>query len=166
VDVAASTADKRAEVEAIAAQFVAAVNGWSAAGRDLNGNPGGPLLSMPSGALSLSLVTTDPALVAAASATAENGNLLGLPAQRDTNGVEARWATLIAGSGQALASAKSEAAAASSKRDNSFAARDEISGIDLDREAAELMRFQQAYGASTRIIQVARETMQSILDLF
>ena len=51
-------------------------------------------------------------------------------------------------------------------RDQAFAARDETSGIDLDREAAELLRFQQAYGASTRIIQVARETLQSILDLF
>lgn len=166
VDVAGSTADKRADLEAIATQFVTAVNSWSAAGRDLNGNPGGPLLAMPTGAASLSLVTTDPVLVAAASATADNGNLLDLPSQRDANGVEARWAGLIAGSAQALASAKSEAAAASSKRDNSFAARDEISGIDLDREAADLMRFQQAYGASTRIIQVARETMQSILDLF
>lgn len=166
VDVAASTADKRAEVEAMAAQFVAEVNTWSAAGRDLNGNPGGPLLAMTAGALSIDLVSTDPNRVAAASATADNGNLLDLTALRGNDGVETRWSALVAGLAQALASARSEAAAASTKRDNSFAARDEISGIDLDREAAELMRFQQAYGASTRLIQVARETIQSILDLF
>lgn len=166
VDVAASTADKRAELEAIATQFVTAVNTWSAAGRDLNGNPGGPLLTMPTGALSLQLVTSDPVAIAAASATADNGNLLDLPLQRGPDGSEARWAALVTGSAQALASAKAEQTAASTKRDNSFAARDEVSGIDLDREAAELMRFQQAYNASTRIIQVARDTMQSILDLF
>lgn len=166
VDVAASTADKRADLEAIASQFVTELNAWSAAGRDLAGNPGGPLLVMTAGALSIQLATTNPDLVAAASATADNGNLLDLPALRGTDGVEAKWAALIAGSAQSLSSAKSEAAAAATKRDNSFAARDETSGIDLDREAAELMRFQQAYGASTRIIQVARETLQSILDLF
>ena len=33
-------------------------------------------------------------------------------------------------------------------------------------EAAELMRFQQAYSGATKIIQVARETLQSIIDLF
>lgn len=166
VDIAASTADKRAELEAIATQFVTSVNTWSAAGRDLNGNPGGPLLALPTGAASIRLLTTDPVAIAAASATADNGNLLDLPAQRGTDGAEARWAALVAGSAQSLASARSEATAASTKRDNSFAARDEISGIDLDREASELMRFQQAYNASTRIIQVARDTLQSILDLF
>lgn len=166
VDVAASTADKRGELEAIATQFMTQLNLWSAAGRDLAGNPGGALLTMSAGALSIQLATNNPDLIAAASATADNGNLLDLPALRGTDGVEAKWAALIAGSAQALSSAKSEAAAASTKRDNSFAARDETSGIDLDREAAELMRFQQAYGASTRIIQVARETLQSILDLF
>ncbi|WP_447406974.1 flagellar basal body rod C-terminal domain-containing protein, partial [Clostridium perfringens] len=39
------------------------------------------------------------------------------------------------------------------------------SGVNLDSEAVDLMRFQQAYSASSRIIQVARETMQSILDI-
>jgi flagellar hook-associated protein 1 FlgK len=65
-----------------------------------------------------------------------------------------------------LSAARSEASAASTRRDNSFAARDETAGIDLDREAADLMRFQQAYSASAKIIQAGRDTLQSILDLF
>ena len=69
VDVAASTADKRADLEAITAQFVSELNAWSAAGRDLAGNPGGPLLTMSAGALSVTTAITDPDLVAAASAT-------------------------------------------------------------------------------------------------
>ena len=44
--------------------------------------------------------------------------------------------------------------------------RDAMSGVDLDREAADLIRLQQAYEASARVIQVARETMQSILNIF
>ena len=39
-----------------------------------------------------------------------------------------------------------------------------LSGVDLDEEAANLVRFQQAYQASSKVIQVAQETFQSILD--
>ncbi|KAB2856838.1 MAG: hypothetical protein F9K41_05455, partial [Sphingopyxis terrae] len=35
---------------------------------------------------------------------------------------------------------------------------------DLDREAADLLRFQQAYSAAARTIQVARDTMQALLN--
>lgn len=166
LDVAASTADKRATLDTMALDFATAVNDWSAQGFDQNGAPGAPLLAIPAGAASITLLTSDPAAIAAASATSVNGNLLDLNTLRGSNGAESSWATLVAGQAQALSSARSEAAAAASRRDGSFAARDEVSGIDLDREAAELLRFQQAYGASTRIIQVARETLQSILDLF
>jgi flagellar hook-associated protein 1 FlgK len=167
VDVAASTADKRRELEGIAQQFVDDVNGWSAQGRTPAGAAGGALLGMIAGATSLRVLTSDPAAIAAASADGvENGNLLALPALRGTGGVEARWAALVASQAQALSSARSEAAAASTRRDGSFAARDEVSGIDLDREATELLRYQRAYDGSAKIIQVSRDTLQAILDLF
>ena len=167
VEVAASTEDKRLEIEGIAVQFVGEVNNWSAQGRDSAGNPGGPLLSMSAGATSLALTTNDPDAIAAASADGtENGNLLALSSLRGPNGTEARWAALVASQAQSLNSARSEAAAASTRRDGSFAARDEVSGVDLDHEATELLRYQRAYDASSKIIQVSRETLQSILDLF
>lgn len=167
VDVAASTADKRLELEGIAGQFVANVNNWSAQGRDAAGNPGGPLLAMIAGATSLAVTTSDPDAIAAASADGrENGNLLALAALRGPNGTENRWAALVAAQAQSLNAARSEASAASTRRDGSFAARDEVSGIDLDHEATELLRYQRAYDASSKIIQVARDTVQSILDLF
>ena len=37
---------------------------------------------------------------------------------------------------------------------------------DLDREAADLLRYQQAYNAATRVIQVARETVNAMFELF
>ena len=167
VDVAASTADKRLELEGIADQFVDEVNTWSAQGRNAAGNPGGPLLTMIAGAASLAVATSDPDAIAAASADGtENGNLLALASLRGPNGTEARWAALVAGQAQSLNTARSEASAASTRRDGSFAARDEVSGVDLDHEATELLRYQRAYDASSKIIQVSRETLQSILDLF
>jgi flagellar hook-associated protein 1 FlgK len=49
--------------------------------------------------------------------------------------------------------------------DGAIAARDAISGVDLDREAVDLLRFQQAYQASSRVISIARDTFQTLLDI-
>ena len=38
-----------------------------------------------------------------------------------------------------------------------------VSGVNLDEEAANLMKFQQAYMASSRIMSVARETFDTLL---
>ncbi|OXX50882.1 flagellar hook-associated protein FlgK [Vibrio sp. V12_P9A6T4] len=40
-----------------------------------------------------------------------------------------------------------------------------ISGVNLDEEAANMMKFQQAYMASSRIMQVANDTFNTILQL-
>ncbi|MDE1253741.1 flagellar hook-associated protein FlgK [Vibrio aestuarianus] len=40
-----------------------------------------------------------------------------------------------------------------------------ISGVNLDEEAANMMKFQQAYMASSRIMQAANETFNTILQL-
>lgn len=108
---------------------------------------------------------TDPALVPAASADGRpNGNLLALAAFRGPNGSERRWTGIVSGHAQQLAAAKAEHAAAQAWRENSFAALDETTGINLDREAADLLRFQQAYSAAARIIQVGRETFNDLLS--
>ena len=41
--------------------------------------------------------------------------------------------------------------------------RSEVSGVNLDQEAADLLRFQQAYQANARVISLAAETFQTLL---
>ncbi len=164
-DVAQTVADRRIVLDALAVDFTAMVNGWSAAGEDANGAPGAALMSLTSGATSIQALVTDPDLVAAASpGGTPNGNLLALDAIRDSSAVENRWGSLVSANAQMLASANAEAAATATWRDNSYAALDEVTGVDLDAEAADLLRYQQAYNASARIIQVARETIQALFD--
>jgi flagellar hook-associated protein 1 len=165
VETSAVTADRRAALDALAGDFAAEINAWSAAGRDANGTAGAPLLAITAGAMTLRALVEDPALVPAASTDGRpNGNLLALAALRGDGGVEQRWTGIVAGHAQQLAAAKSEAAAVSAWRDNAYAALDETTGIDLDREAADLLRFQQAYSAATRIIQVGREIFNDLLN--
>lgn len=167
VDVAANVSDRRATLDSIATDFATQLNDWQAQGLDPAGNPGAPLLAITGGASTLTLATTDPSAIAAASADGTvNGNLLALTPLRGATAAEARWAALIAGQSQILSSAKAEASAATTRQEGAAAALDEITGVDLDREAADLLRFQQAYSGSARIIQVARETLQDILNLF
>ncbi|HYJ52916.1 MAG TPA: flagellar hook-associated protein FlgK [Allosphingosinicella sp.] len=165
VEVSSTVADRRAALDALAADFTVMVNNWATAGVDSNGNPGTALIDTPSSAASMQALVSDPALVPAADASGvSNGNLLALDAIRSAGNVESRWSSLVSAHAQMLASARSEASATAKWRDNSYAALDEVTGVDLDHEAAELLRFQQAYNASARIIQVARESMQALFD--
>ena len=49
--------------------------------------------------------------------------------------------------------------------DQAVASKDQVSGVSLDEEAANLIRFQQAYQASAQIIQVASKLFDSILSI-
>ena len=48
--------------------------------------------------------------------------------------------------------------------DNSVASRESLSGVNLDEEAADLIRFQQAYQALARIIQTSQTLFESLLS--
>ena len=94
----------------------------------------------------------------------DNGNLAGLQALRRAVGFETRANEMISINAAALSARRDVADAQAAILDGATAARDAISGVNLDNEAVELMRFQQAYQASSRIIQVSREIFQSLLE--
>ncbi len=143
------------------------INAIQAGGDDLDGNPGTPMFAMGADASDFRMVLTGPRAIAAASSGAgvrNNGNLAALESFRQSSGLEDRATGLSVGNATTLAARRSVAAAQATIHDNAVAARDTVSGVNLDEEAVDLIRFQQAYNASSRIIQVARETFQSILD--
>src|SRR5690606_29592804 len=106
-----------------------------------------------------------------AGGTADNRNGLALAALA-TEPLVGGNATLSAAYGQMVARAGSQSASLriSSEAQKALAAyaereRDGLSGVNLDEEAAKLMRYQQAYQASAKVIQVASELFDSILRL-
>ena len=56
-------------------------------------------------------------------------------------------------------------AAADTTVQQAQAARDSVSGVNLDEEASNLLRYQQAYQASGKVIQVASELFDTLLSL-
>jgi flagellar hook-associated protein FlgK len=49
--------------------------------------------------------------------------------------------------------------------DQAVTAKDQISGVSLDQEAADLIRYQQAYQAAAKILQVASQLFDSVLQV-
>ena len=48
--------------------------------------------------------------------------------------------------------------------DSDIASQDAVSGVNLDEEAANLLRYQQAYAAAAQIISVANEMFDTLLN--
>ncbi len=164
-EAAGHIAAQRTSLDGLANQFAAQMNTAHQAGFDAGGAPGQPLFAGTSAA-TLTARALNPADVAAADAGSTNGTALGLSSLRGPGGGETGWAALVTAQSSATAAARAQEAAASTRWDGASAARDAISAVDLDQEAAELLRFQQAYEGAARVIQVARETMQSVLNIF
>jgi flagellar hook-associated protein 1 FlgK len=153
-------------LNSLAQQFSQALNDAHQAGRDANGNPGQALLNFKGSAIGLTAAALAIAEVATANAVTNNGNILAFNTVRSSSGIEQNIIAFISQQAQATAAARAQDAAANGRRDAAFSARDAVSGVDLDREAADLLRFQQAYEAAARTIQVARETMETMLNIF
>lgn len=164
---AARLADAKAALDTLAIDFAEGVNAVQASGADLNGAAGGAMFAA-TGARDFELVLTDPRGIAAAApgeGERGNGNLNALATLRRDEGFESQVTTLTTGNASALAGRRAIAEVQSTIRGNAVAARDSVTGVNVDEEAVDLIRFQQAYQASSRVIQVARETLQTLFDI-
>lgn len=151
-----------AGLDSFARAFSGAINLWSAAGSDASGQAGQPLLGGTT-AGALALTTHDPASVAAARAGSANGNLLALASLGTEYGEG--FADLRSAAALRAAALQQNETRLSERRDAAALALDAVAGVDLDREAADMLGLQQAYGASARILQVANSLLDTIIGL-
>ena len=155
------------DLDSLTVQFAAEINGWQANGLTDAGVPGAAVIAHAGTAASLSTTGLSANSLALASpGGAANGNILAFVDLRTATGTEQGYETIALGQAQKLLAARSESAASTAFDQATREARDNIATVDLDREAADLIRLQQSYEAAARIIQVAKETMQTILGIF
>lgn len=50
--------------------------------------------------------------------------------------------------------------------DNAIKTRDNLSGVNLDEEASNILYYQQMYQANAKVISVADETFKTLLNMF
>lgn len=167
-DGAQQLAEAQNQLGQVATDFVSGVNGVQAQGRDLDGNPGAAMFAAGADPTDISVSLTDPRGIAAAApggGPLDNSNLANLTALRTSADYEGQVTQLVTDNASALAAKQTIADAQASIHDNAVSDRDSVSGVSLDSEAVDLLRFQQAYSASSRVIQAARDIFQSILDI-
>jgi flagellar hook-associated protein 1 len=74
------------------------------------------------------------------------------------------YADLVAGVGLRARSANDSLSLSESLNINAQRAQSEISGVNLDEEAAKLIQYQQAYQAAAKLIASGQQIFQSLLD--
>ena len=162
-------ADIRGKLDATAGSLIATANAVQTNGVALDGSPGQPLFS-GTNAASIVIALNDGSQLATAPAGASAGS-------RDPANLDALRAAL-AGAGvtdqadATLFAISSAVAGRTVTRDalntiaaSARAAYDAQSGVDLDAEAVNLVRFQQAFQASGRAMQVASTLFDTLLAI-
>ena len=107
-------------------------------------------------------------ITAAGAASGDNGNIRALAALRDAAGPDGTFETAldagVARVGTALAETRRLGDSAAAVSTDAAAAAAQVSGVDLDREAAELTRLQTAYRANAQVMNTARALFDSLLQ--
>lgn len=162
-------ADVRNDLDVVATGIMGAINTAQASGADLNGVSGQPLFT-GTGAADIALATSDGARIATAPAgslagSREPGNLdvmrQALAAADPAGATDA----LIFDISGTVAGRTITRDALRSIADTAHIALAAQAGVDLDHEAVNLIRFQQAFQASGRVMQVASDIFDTLLGI-
>jgi len=169
----------QAQLDTLAAGLANAVNAVQTSGYDLNGNSSTknnlftpPPASTTGAAASLSVAITDPALIAASSdgSAGSNGNaeaMYGLSNQAIISGQSPTtfYSGIVFNIGNAVANTSAAQNASSLVLQQLNDQRSSISGVSLDEEAANMMRYQQAYAASAEVISSINTMMEAVINM-
>ena len=165
------------DLDVLASGLSNALNAAHRAGYDLTGGQAGDLFVPPpvgvtGAAAAMDVALTGPSQIAASSdgASGSNGNLArlsGVKAQAVARGQNPLdfYAGMVFGVGSEVANDAAESEASGLILRQLEDQRSAISGVSLDEEAANLIRFQRAYEASARVIATVNEMTATAIQL-
>jgi flagellar hook-associated protein 1 len=177
----------RQDLDKLAAALVMSTNSAHRDGYGLRGSTGNdffhydagpPEVGITAATIRLSdAVQSDAANIAASGVDTANGFLDSSVAgaiagmRNDTGMIDGQHApeafaiSVISGIGAGVRNASSEASARQNVVEHLTAMEKGVSGVSLEEEMTNLIRFQQAYAASARVLNAAQEMMDTILRL-
>jgi flagellar hook-associated protein 1 FlgK len=164
-----------AQLDGVAAKLADAVNNQhraAGAAYDLNGAPGdwffGPIPPASATASNITLLVIDPNKIAASSTT--GGNLDGANAdliagiRTSTTGPDRSYQTLVANLGVAAQRADRRASVQDTLTKDVDSARQAQAGVNLDEEMTNLIAFQRAYQAASKVISTIDSTLDTLIN--
>ena len=165
----------RGQLNTIAESLANTLNAGQAAGFDLAGVTGGPILGPVGGgpgsvtAANIKLAFTDPKLIAASgvggAANLDNSNadrigkFRGQPA-----GVDANYRKMIVELGVQAAVAIRNTDIQAVITTQVDAARESVAGVNIDEEMTNMLSFQQAFNAASRMVTAIDETLDQLIN--
>ena len=164
-----------ASLDTIATTLRDAVNGVQTdpAGRDLDGLVGSAFFA-GTGAADLTVALTDPRGIAAAQSANpnDNANALALANLQTATfpglsgqSIAGALGTLQSGIGASVRDAKDTATVQEGLLQNVQAQRDAVSGVSLEEEFTDLIRFQRAFQASAQLITVGDNMLETLIGM-
>jgi len=156
----------------LASQFAAAFNNAQAMGYDSNGNAGQAFFSLPSNAadaaagISVAITSGSQVAVSSDGSSGSNGNVANLSGAL-TNALPSgqsaanAYASLVYQVGSAASNASDKSSALSQSILQLTNQQSSVSGVSIDEETTNLIRYQTAYEAAARIV----STIQALSDV-
>ncbi|ADW70899.1 flagellar hook-associated protein FlgK [Granulicella tundricola] len=158
-------------LDTLANQFATAFNSAQASGYTQNGTAGAALFSIPTtvagSAAAISLTTTDPTAIAASSdgSSGSSGNVANLVALQNSalpsgQSVTTGSANLVYQIGNLTSNATTQQSSISLSLSSLTTQQSSVSGVSIDEESANLIRYQQAYEAAAKVV----STISTLFD--
>lgn len=162
------------QLNTLAGQFATAFNSAQASGYDSNGNAGQDFFSFSaSGAAStLKVVSTNPSLIAISSdgSSGSGGNVTNLAAAvsgKLPSGLTPAqsYATLVQQVGTATSNASAQSKAIGNSLLQLTNMQGSVSGVSIDEETTNLIKFQTAYQAAARIVSTIQRLNDTTINM-
>jgi len=168
----------QASLNTIALNLITATNTLHAAGFDVNGNPGQPFFT-GTDAATISVNTAiqaDPALIAASDTAGSSGNnevaldiirlrtSMSPPLPVGTPTSETAYNSMVAALGSDTRTTRNEASTQDALVELLTRRRQSLSGVSLDEEATNLLRYQRAYEAAARVLSTYDEILDKLIN--
>ena len=157
------------DLDSLASSIATTVNTQQAQGADLKGNAGAALFAGTTAA-TLVMATSDPSKIATAAAgssanSADTTNLTALANALGTLGPANTMNAILTDISGTVQSAKTTQTTLQTLSSAAATSLSSQAGVDLNTEAVNLVKFQQAFQASGKVMQVASDIFTSILNL-
>jgi flagellar hook-associated protein 1 FlgK len=160
----------REGLDEFAASLIGQVNALHGGGYDLDGNPGGPFFD-GSDARTIRVADAllqDPRKVAASGTAGEPGNgkvALDIARLRGSDDIDGAYRSLVTGAGVQAQEARRQVEYRQLLADQLQLRREATSGVSLDEEMTNMIRFQHAYDAAARMVRTVDEMLRTLLDM-
>lgn len=164
------------QLNTLASQFGTAVNAAQAKGFDSNGNTGQNFFNVPTNlanaasGISVSLTSASQVAVSSDGSAGSNGNVANLAATLTTalpSGATAAgaYASLVYNVGNAASTASSQSTAIGQNLTQLTNLQGSVSSVSVDEETTNLLRYQTAYDAASRIVSTIQALDTAALNM-